>query len=154
MATRHAHWHSHPSQAGDTLAPRDALRFLVPIGRVLLAGIFVVSALGHFSQATIGYAASQGVPLANIAVPLSGILAFFGGLSVMLGYKTRIGAALLVLFLVPVTLMMHRFWGIADPEVAMVQQIMFMKNVAILGGVLLVAYFGGGPLSLDSRRVK
>src|SRR5262245_369041 len=90
-------------------SPARALRYLAPIGRFLFAMIFVLSSLGHFSQNTIAYAAAHGVPMAGILVPLSGLLALVGGLSVIVGLKARVGAALLVLFLVPVTLTMHRF---------------------------------------------
>ena len=85
-------------------------------------------------------------------MPLSGLLASAGGLSILLGYRARLGAALVVLFLVPVTLAMHRFWGVPDPMMAQMQQAMFMKNFAMLGGVLLVSYFGAGPFSFDARR--
>lgn len=129
-----------------------ALGFAVPVGRVLFAAIFVMASFHHFSSQAIGYAASAGVPLAGVAVPLSGVIALVGGLSVALGYKARIGAWLLVLFLVPVTLMMHAFWNVQDPMMHQIQQIMFMKNVSMLGGALLVAYFGAGPFSLDRRR--
>src|SRR2546423_477653 len=112
----------------------------VLLGRALFAIIFIMSAVGHFSQSTIGYAAHQGVP------------ALAGGLSVLLGYRVRLGAWLLILFLVPVTLMMHNFWAVADPMAAKMQQAHFMKNVALMGGALLIAYFGAGPWSLDARR--
>lgn len=131
---------------------RDWIRYLVPVGRLLFAGIFLVSALGHFSNETFAYAASQGVPLARVAVPFTGFLAFFGGMSVALGYRTRIGAWLLVAFLVPVTLMMHRFWSAADPMMVEMQRLHFLKNVSMLGGALLLAYFGAGPFSLDAVR--
>src|ERR671931_2382261 len=88
------------------VAPRvcgGIMRYVVLAGRVLSASIFVMASFGHFSQQAVAYAASQGVPLAALAVPLSGILALAGGLSVLVGYRARIGAALLVLFLVPVT---------------------------------------------------
>ena len=141
-------------QPSTTEASRSqpALRYVVPVGRVLFAAIFLTAALGHFSPQTIAYAASQGVPAASVAVPLSGIIALLGGLSIALGYRTRLGAWLIVLFLVPVTLMMHAFWGLSDPMAAQMQQIMFMKNVSMLGGALLLAYHGAGPVSLDSRR--
>ena len=129
----------------------DALRFLVPIGRALFALIFIASGFGHFSADTIGYAQHAGVPLASIAVPLSGVIALAGGLSVLLGYHARIGAWLLVLFLVPVTIMMHAFWAVPDPMMAKMQQAMFMKNISMLGGALLLTYFGAGPVSLDAR---
>jgi putative oxidoreductase len=128
------------------------LRWLVPIGRVLLASIFIVSSLSHFSNTTIAYAQSMGVPGAGFLVPMAGLMAGIGGISVLLGYETRWGALLLVLFLVPVTVVMHRFWDVADPEMAMLQRIHFMKNVTMLGGVLLVLYWGGGPISIDARR--
>ncbi|HYS19463.1 MAG TPA: DoxX family protein [Gemmatimonadales bacterium] len=128
------------------------MRYLVPAGRVLFAAIFIAGAVGHFTQAEIGYAAYQGVPLAGVLVPASGLLALAGGLSVLLGYHARLGAWLLVLFLVPVTAVMHNFWVVKDPMMAQMQQAMFFKNLSLLGGSLLIAYFGAGPLSLDARR--
>jgi len=125
---------------------------VVLLGRFLFAVIFLMSSFGHFSDKTIGYAASQGVPLAQIAVPISGLIALAGGLSIVVGYKAKIGAWLLVLFLVPVTFMMHRFWGIGDPQASQMQMIMFMKNISMLGGALLITQFGAGPASLDARR--
>ena len=127
------------------------MSYMVLVGRILFSLIFVKSSFGHFSAGTIGYAAAQGVPLASIAVPVSGVLALLGGLSVAFGYKAKFGAWLLVLFLVPVTIMMHRFWGLPDAQAAMMQQIHFMKNLSMLGGALLIAHFGPGPLSLDAR---
>lgn len=125
---------------------------VVVLGRFLFALIFLMSSPGHFSKQTIAYAAFQGVPLASLAVPLSGIIAFAGGLSVLLGYRAKIGAWLIVLFLVPVSLIMHKFWGLPDPAQAQMQMINFMKNVSMLGGALLISQFGAGPLSLDARR--
>src|SRR5260221_8872472 len=123
------------------------MKYIVLMGRVLFSSIFVMASLGHFSDQTISYAAAQGVPLASIAVPLSGVLALLGGLSVALGYKAKYGAWLLALFLVPVTVMMHNFWAIADPMTARMQQAMFMKNLTMLGTAFLISYFGSGPLS-------
>jgi putative oxidoreductase len=122
------------------------------LGREFFGIIFVLAAFQHFTGAAAGYAASQGVPLANIVVPISGVMALVGGLSIMLGYKARLGAWLIIFFLVPVTLFMHRFWMISDPMMMRVQQAMFMKNLSMLGGALLIAYHGAGPLSLDARR--
>jgi putative oxidoreductase len=126
-------------------------RRLVPVGRAMFAAIFLISAPGHFSDGAIGYAASQGVPMPELLVPASGVLALLGGLSVLLGYRARIGALLLIAFLVPVTLMMHNFWAFADPGMAAMQKAMFMKNLCMLGGALLIAHFGAGPGSLDRR---
>ena len=81
-----------------------------------------------------------------------GIVSLAGGLSVLLGYRARIGAWLMVLFLVVVTPVMHKFWGLTDPAMAQLQLIMFLKNLLILGAALLITQFGAGPLSLDARR--
>lgn len=110
-----------------------------------------MSTPNHFSAKGIGYAASNGVPMPNVLVPLAGVLALCGGLSVMLGYKAKFGAWMLVAFLVPVTLWMHRFWDVADAQMAQQQMINFMKNVALTGAALYMAFFGAGPLSLDAR---
>jgi len=111
-----------------------------------------MSAPMHFSSQTIGYAASQGVPLASLAVPLSGVIALAGGLSILLGYRARIGAWLIALFLAAVTPMLHKFWAVSDPMMYQMQFIMFMKNVSMLGGALLITQLGPGPWSLDARR--
>ena len=127
---------------------------VVVLGRFLFALIFLMAGANHFNKQTIGYAASHGVPLAAIAVPLSGVLAIAGGLSILLGYRAKLGAWLIVLFLVPVSLMMHKFWTATDPMMAQIQMILFMKNVSMLGGAVLISHFGAGPFSLDARRAR
>jgi putative oxidoreductase len=127
------------------------MRSIVPVARLLFVALFLMSAPGHFKAQTIAYAAEQGVPFATILVPFSGLMALAGGLSILVGWHARAGAWLLVLFLVPVTLAMHAFWAVPDPMMRMMQQGMFMKNLGLLGGALLIAYFGAGPVSLDER---
>jgi putative oxidoreductase len=122
------------------------------LGRFLFVLIFLMSGPMHFSGQTIAFAASQGVPLASIAVPLSGVLALAGGLSILLGYRAKIGAWLLVLFLAAVTPMMHKFWAVTDPMMHQMQFVMFMKNASMIGAALLVSQLGTGPWSLDARR--
>jgi len=121
------------------------------LGRFLFALIFLMSAPMHFSGQIIAYAASQGVPLASIAVPLSGVIALAGGLSILLGYRARIGAWLIALFLAAVTPMMHNFWTVTDPMMHQMQFIMFMKNLSMLGSALFISQTGAGPWSLDAR---
>jgi putative oxidoreductase len=131
-----------PSQAG-------ASGPIMLLGRFFFVLIFLMSAPAHFTHQTIAYAASQGVPLASIAVPFSGVLAILGGLSVLLGYRPRTGAWLIVLFLAGVTPMIHRFWGVPDPAMHQMQLIHFMKNLSMAGGALVISQFGTGPWSLS-----
>ncbi len=125
------------------------MKYVVLLGRIFYAAIFVMAAPNHFTKGAIAYAAGHGVPLASLAVPLSGLFALVGGLSILLGFRAKYGAWLLVLFLAPVTVMMHNFWAITDSIAAATQQIMFMKNLSMLGAALLIAHFGSGPLSVE-----
>lgn len=126
------------------------MRYAVLAGRQLFSIIFIIASAGHFSPAVIESAARHGVPMPEVLVPLSGMIALVGGLSVLLGFQTRIGAGLLVIFLVPVTVMMHNFWASTDPLTHQIEQAMFLKNLTMLGGALVISYFGAGPLSLDA----
>jgi len=123
---------------------------VVVLGRALFALIFIVAGVSHFMHQTVAMAAAQGVPMASIAVPLSGLLSLVGGVLIALGYRAKLGAWLIVLFLVGVT-PMHNFWAVSDPMMKMMQMAMFMKNVAMLGGALLITQFGSGPGSLNSK---
>lgn len=128
------------------------MKFILLIGRILYSAIFILAIIGHFSPEDIAYAAAKGVPMPALLVPLSGIIVFLGGMSVLLGYKARYGAWLIVIFLIPVTFMMHRFWDAGDPMVAAMEMANFFKNLALLGAALIISYFGSGPLSLDNRK--
>ena len=126
--------------------------FVTLAGRILFFAIFVMSGFMHSSQQEIAYAAKVGVPMARLLVPASGILALTGGLSILLGYRAKTGAWLLVLFLVPVTLVMHNFWAAGESMRSQMQMAMFLKNVTMVGGALLISQFGVGTLTLDARR--
>jgi putative oxidoreductase len=128
------------------------MRYLVALGRLFYSLIFVVAGFGHFTHQEIAYAAAQGIPIACVLVPASGIMAIVGGLSILLGFHGKLGAWLLVLFLVPVTFAMHNFWAVKDPMMQQIQMAMFLKNFSMLGSALFFTQIGTGPLSLDSRR--
>ena len=128
------------------------MRYLVALGRLFYSLIFVVAGFGHFTHQEIAYAAAQGIPIAGVLVPASGIMAIVGGLSILLGFHGKLGAWLLVLFLVPVTFAMHNFWAVKDPMMQQIQMAMFLKNFSMLGAALFFTQIGTGPLSLDSRR--
>ncbi len=130
------------------------MKFLVLLGRIFYSAIFIGSGIGHFFGETINYAEMHGVPMAEFMVPASGIIALLGGISILLGYKARLGAWLIVIFLIPVTLMMHNFWTVHEPSLRMVQHAMFMKNLSMLGAALLITYFGPGPCSLTKIKKK
>lgn len=131
--------------------PSTASGAVVFLGRLLFVLMFLMAGFTHLSKNVIGFAASQGVPMASFLVPASGIMALIGGVSVLLGYRAKLGAWLIVLFLIGVT-PMHKFWGIADPMMQQMQMAQFMKNVAMLGAALLITQFGSGPWSLESRK--
>lgn len=127
------------------------IRYLVPLGRAAFAAAFVLFAPGNFSPEGIAWATAQGVPLPRLLVPLAGLISIAGGLSVILGYRAKIGAWLLLLFLVPVTGFIHNFWAVKDPMMAQIQLGFFVSNVSRIGAALLIAYFGAGPISFDAR---
>jgi putative oxidoreductase len=124
------------------------MKYVALLGRFLYAFVFVMGGAANFSKMGIDHAQTAGVPMASVTVPLAGLIAVLGGLSVALGYKARWGAWLIVLFLVPVTIVMHAFWKIADPQMAQMEQVNFFKNVSLLGAALLITQIGSGPASL------
>ena len=126
------------------------MKIIVLIGRILFSLNFIMAIMVHFSAQGIGYGASMHVPMAGFLVPFSGVLAVVGGLSVLLGYKAKWGAWLLVIFLIPVSFMMHQFWNVTDQMMMQMQMAIFMKNMAMLGAALMITYFGAGPLSIDA----
>ena len=117
-----------------------------------------VGGLGNVTTVQFGGTAISGVfnithgTTDILGVQLAGIMAIAGGLSIILGYRARYGALLLILFLIPVTLMMHAFWRVSDPSMHDIQQIMFLKNLSMLGGAILIFHFGSGPMSLDNLK--
>ncbi|MDP3138293.1 MAG: DoxX family protein [Burkholderiaceae bacterium] len=126
--------------------------FLLPLARLLIAQIFFVSALLKLSAfaGTVGFMASKGVPLPDVLLVLTIAIELVGSLAILLGWKTRWAALLLVLWMVPVTLVFHRFWGV-DAAQVMPQATHFMKNLCIMGGLLALYVHGGGAMSLDAK---
>lgn len=123
------------------------------LGRVSIALIFIISGFGKIAgfAGTVGYMSSKGLPFVPALLVLTIVIELGGGLMLLLGIKARWAATVLALFLIPVTLIFHPFWA-ADAASAQMQQIMFLKNLAIMGGLLYVAAFGSGPYSLKRER--
>ena len=117
-------------------------------GRILLAAIFVMSGLGKIAQpaVTIAYMKAAGLPLAPVGLAVAALIEVGGGLALILGYRVRVAATVLALFALATAAIFHS--ALADQN----QMIHFFKNVAMAGGLMQVAAFGGDRLSLDSRR--
>ena len=123
------------------------------VGRILLALIFILSGFGKLTDyaGTAGYMTNAGLPMVGLLLPLTILVELGGGLLIALGLFTRVAAPVLFLFLIPVSLAFHHFWDVPAAQASM-QQIEFLKNIAIMGGMLLLAFAGPGSWSLDSRR--
>lgn len=128
---------------------------IVPlIGRILIGLIFVISGffkIAGYSQ-LVGYATAKGLPLANVAIGCAAAVELLGGFAVLIGFKTRIVAWLLAVYLIPVTVVFHNFWAMQGME-KQDNMIHFMKNLAIMGGLLILAANGPGAYSADERPV-
>ena len=138
----------------NTYLQADEVSYLVLVGRQLFAMIFMLASAGHFTPAKIALAAEHGVPMAPVLVPISGVIALVGGLSVLFGYRARLGGCLLVVFLIPVTFFMHNFWAAADAATFRLQLFQFGRNMLLLACACQLVRAGAGSLSLDalSRR--
>jgi len=127
---------------------------LAVLGRLMIATIFIMSAVGNKIpkfDAVAQYMAAEGVPQPKIL--LAGAIAFllFVGLSIVFGYKARIGALLLLIFLAAATYYFHDFWK-APAEKQQSEMIQFMKNLSLMGTMVFLIANGAGPWSLDSRK--
>lgn len=110
------------------------------IGRILLGGYFVWNGFDHLRKlnALAGYAASKEVPFPKLAVAVAAILILLGGLGVLLGVYVFWSLMLLVVFMIPVTFMMHAFWKDTDEQARIANKIQFFKNLALLGAILML----------------
>jgi putative oxidoreductase len=126
---------------------------VVPIARLLLALMFVMAGASKFAGlgGTAGYIASKGLPLPMVLAFATAALELLGGLAIIVGFHARIAAIALALFTLAASFVFHNFWAVpADQQ--MVQQLMFMKNLSVAGGLFIVAALGAGPASVDARR--
>jgi len=122
------------------------------VARILIALIFILSGfakIGGF-DGTVGYIASKGLPLPQLAAIGAIIVELGGGILLVLGWKSRWAAAAMLLFTGVAAVIFHNFWAV-PPEQAQNQMIHFMKNVSMIGGLLLVLVHGSGPLSLGGE---
>jgi putative oxidoreductase len=129
------------------------MTFLPLVARILLALLFLVFGIGKifaFGFYT-GYIASKGLPLPQVVLVLTIIVEVGGGVMLVVGYQTRWAAAALAVFTILAAIIFHNYW--AAPAAQMVgQKINFFKNLSIAGGMLMLCFFGAGPLSIDKGK--
>lgn len=121
--------------------------------RLLLAALFIpagLSKIGGFTG-TAGYIGSVGLPLPEVGAAIAIVVEVGAGLALLLGFGTRWAALALALFTLAASFFFHAYWNL-PAEQQMMQQLMFMKNIAVTGGLLALAAFGAGAWSLDARR--
>jgi putative oxidoreductase len=120
------------------------------VGRILIALIFVLSGFSKLMgfEGTLGYIASKGLPLPQLAAITAIIIELGGGFMLVFGWKARWAAGVLLVFTAFAALIFHDFWAV-PPDQAQNQMIHFMKNISMMGGLLYVLVYGSGPLSLS-----
>jgi putative oxidoreductase len=119
------------------------------VGRTLLVLIFLISGfnkIGGF-EGTAGWMASMGIPMASVALVITIIIEIAGAAMIIVGYKPRLAAIVLFLWMIPVTFIFHAFWAVPQEQMQ-TQFIMFFKNIAMMGGLLLIMGLGSGPKSM------
>jgi putative oxidoreductase len=123
------------------------------IARVLLALMFLLAGLSKFGglEGTAGYIASKGLPMAQLLAVGTAALEVGAAVLLIIGWQARWAALALALFTLLASVLFHNFWAM-PAEQQMMQQLMFMKNIAVVGGLLAVFAFGAGTLSIDQRR--
>jgi putative oxidoreductase len=136
-------------------ARRDAARVndtAALVGRALLAALFIWSGAGKLAgfAGTAGYIASKGLPMPEVLAALSVFAELAGGLALLFGFKARWAALMIAVFVAVITPIFHNFWAVPEAQVVM-QKINFGKNLAIIGGMLMVFAFGPGRFSIDRR---
>jgi putative oxidoreductase len=131
-----------------------AADYMLLLGRVLFGAVFFKDAAEHFTPNLIKAAEAKGVFLPYILVPASGVIAIVGGLLIIFGFKTRLGAGLIVKVLIPVTVVMHDFWHFVTPYLIKLEFDQFVKNLGLIGAALILLYFGPGPISFDEKLKK
>jgi putative oxidoreductase len=125
------------------------------LGRTIFGGYFLYNGINHFQHREMlsQYAAQKGIAAPEAAVPATGALLIAGGLSILAGARPRQGLMAIVAFLIPVSLQMHRFWDVEDPQQRMNEMINFTKNMALVGAALAMMQIREPwPASLDGAQ--
>lgn len=123
------------------------------LGRILIAALFLPAGFGKISgfAGTVAYATSAGLPMPQIGVPIAIVVEIVGSLAILLGWQARWAALILGFFTLVASFFFHNFWGV-PAEAAGMQQLLFWKNIAVVGGLLGYAAHGVGAWSVDGRK--
>jgi len=123
------------------------------LGRILVSVVFIMGGVGKIAgfSAEQGMVAAKHLPLPAVALGIALVIELVGGLAILLGLFTRFTSWILFLYLIPTTFLFHNFWAQTGMD-ALDAQIHFEKNLAIMGGLLLLATYGAGAYSIDSSR--
>lgn len=121
--------------------------------RLLMVALFLPAGIGKLTgfAGTVGYTSSVGLPLPTLAAATAVIVEIVGSLALLAGFGTRIAAVVLAAFTLVASFFFHNYWGVPADQ-AFMQQLLFFKNIAVVGGLLAIAANGAGAWSLDSRR--
>lgn len=124
---------------------------LLFLGRLCISAIFLLAGIGKFMdyEGTTQYMATRGLQFIPFLLVVAAVVEILSALSLIFGFKARVSAFILLLFLIPITYLFHDFWN-AGPEIAQLQFIMFMKNVSIAGGLLYIIGAGSGGFAVDN----
>lgn len=123
------------------------------VGRLLFAVLFLPAGIGKLTgfAGTVGYIGSVGLPLPAVGAALALVVEIAGSLALIVGFQTRIAALVLAAFTLVASFFFHAYWS-APAEQAFVVQLLFFKNIAVVGGLLVLAANGAGGFSLDARK--
>ena len=122
-------------------------------GRVLLGLLFLPAGISKLTgfAGTVGYISSLGLPLPQVGAALALVVEIVGGVALIAGYRTQVAAIVLALFTLAASVLFHAYWALpADQQ--MIPQLLFFKNIAVVGGLLTLAAWGAGAWSVDARR--
>ena len=124
------------------------MKYVALAARICLSLIFFKAGISHITgfSGFVELISSQGLPLAGLLAVGTIVFQLLGAISLVLGFKADIGAILLIIFLIPASLMFHN--PIGDPS----QWNAFLKNIGLIGGLLMVIYAGAGALSIDGKK--
>jgi putative oxidoreductase len=110
------------------------------LGQIILGGYFIYNGIKHFKDVNdyTAYAAHNKVPMPKVSVIATGILLVLGGLGILFNIYVGVAILLLAIFLIPTSFMMHAYWKAENPAERSSQKIAFLKNMALLGALLLI----------------